>query len=138
HNCCCAKGADCCVPSSAGVYRCRGGAYDPNNPTACKADGQGAQVPAECCSKVCAPKSGGGGFVCSGCISNGGACTRDADCCGFSCINGICATAVTPTPDGGMGDGGIEDAGTGPADGGVTPVPECLPLGATCTGGDDR
>ena len=158
HNCCCADGVDCCVPSSAGVYRCRGGAYTPGS---CKAQGAPCQISDECCSNICVPRAEGGGFVCSDrCVPDGLQCSRSADCCGFSCVGGRCRGGPKPEGDGGIGDGdgGAGDGGAtgsgdaGPrGDGGRTgldggaasdaaasadagvPEPVCRPYGASCS-----
>ncbi len=93
----------------AGTLNMRGyWALDP-----CRSDGAGCSLGSECCSGSCIDASSGsggaggssGGKVCGQppgqtCVSPGGVCKADADCCGssagFTCINGYCSEPPPP------------------------------------------
>jgi len=86
NNCC--SGRRNCRPTLAGVSRCYG-----TDEGSCTTDLQPCSFTDECCCGLCAPDAAGALVCCPAgeiCIPDGGRCTTDADCCGWSCVDGVC------------------------------------------------
>lgn len=97
-NNCCSEGSSACLPTAIGVTRCWGSS------TECIPVTGACSFSDECCEGVCAPDPNAGGELrCNPtCVSDGQACTADADCCNLSCVDGICGPPeVTCIPLGG-------------------------------------
>jgi hypothetical protein len=123
----CCDGAPC-VPDAAGILRCAAPACKPRGVLCAGAGDQ------SCCDGLTCT-SIEGAFVCadltgSGCTTDGGACSSNANCCGGTCQGGVCKPAACVT------DGGACTTNTdccGNACNAGTCAALCQPQGQSCT-----
>jgi hypothetical protein len=145
NNCCAGninQDPTVCKQDNLGIPRCaNAGACN----DAASYQGKPCASSADCCGLACVPDKnavdGGAPFICgeSTCVSAGGECTTDADCCpGLPCVappgstKGICGYTGQ--------DGGVPEAGP---DGAIPDVeipdsgPTCANYGQNCTAASD-